>query len=142
MTATCLNLIAASAYVYFVSYNSFLFFITLLLFESGFFAGFPLLIRFLIDSSYKRVHSSTYRKILRKMGNDLSKKNSSTTSSSVIENLPDELLLKIFSYVPQDDFGNVRLVSRRFYTISNDSSLWEDVSFTTYSESYLDKCRI
>jgi hypothetical protein len=55
-----------------------------------------------------------------------------TMSSSVFERLPFEMLVKIFSYVTQDDLcGNVRLVCKRFNAISYDASLWEEVSFPT-----------
>jgi F-box-like len=64
----------------------------------------------------------------------------STTCSSVIEGLPDEILAKILSYVPHDDFGNVRLVCRRFNGISYDASLWGEVSFPNLEPS-LDQSR-
>jgi F-box-like len=66
----------------------------------------------------------------RKMSTKISECDS-TTFSSVIERFPDEILINILSYVPYDDFGNVRLVCRRFNSISYDASLWGEVSFQT-----------
>jgi hypothetical protein len=55
-----------------------------------------------------------------------------TMCSSVIERLPYEMIVKIFSYVPHDDLcGNVRLVCQRFNAVSYDASLWAEVSFPT-----------
>jgi hypothetical protein len=54
-----------------------------------------------------------------------------TMCSSVFERLPCEMIVKIFSYVTQDDLcGNVRLVCQRFNALSYDASLWGEVSFT------------
>ena len=59
-----------------------------------------------------------------------------TMCSSVIERLPYEMIVKIFSYVPHDDLcGNVRLVCQRFNAVSYDASLWAEVSFPTLSLS-------
>jgi F-box-like len=64
----------------------------------------------------------------------------STMCSSGIEGLPYEMLAKILSYVPHDDFGNVRLVCRRFNAVSYDASLWGEVSLPTLASS-LDQSR-
>ncbi len=38
--------------------------------------------------------------------------------------LPDEVLLKIFSYLFEFDLGTVAQVCKRFHTIANDTELW------------------
>ncbi len=48
-----------------------------------------------------------------------------------LDKLPQELLLKILSYVAHDDFRNVRLVNRRFNELSKDKSLWTKVRFVS-----------
>jgi hypothetical protein len=44
-----------------------------------------------------------------------------------LDKLPQELLLKILSYVAHDDFRTVRLLNRRFNELSKDKSLWTKV---------------
>lgn len=38
--------------------------------------------------------------------------------------LPDEVLLTIFSYLYERDLCHVAQVCKRFYTIANDNELW------------------
>jgi hypothetical protein len=52
-----------------------------------------------------------------------------STSPEVFDRLPDDLVLKILSQIPHDQFRNVALVDRRFNRISKDASLWKKVSF-------------
>ena len=56
---------------------------------------------------------------------------STTTPAEGFDKLSDQMLLEILSYVPHDDYLNIRLVNRRFNRISKDASLWKKVSFPT-----------
>lgn len=49
------------------------------------------------------------------------------------DKLATETVVKILSYVPHDDFRNVRLVCRRFNEVSKTESLWKKVSFLDFS---------
>jgi hypothetical protein len=44
---------------------------------------------------------------------------------------PDEVLLRILSFLSQDNFLNVRLVNRQWNEVSKEKSLWKKVSFQT-----------
>ena len=48
-------------------------------------------------------------------------------SSSLFEKLPDEVILKVLSFVSFKSLGNCNQVSRRMKTISEDTSLWEKI---------------
>ena len=48
-------------------------------------------------------------------------------SSSPFDELPNEIILKIFSFLSFKSLGNCNQVSRRMKTISEDTSLWEKV---------------
>jgi len=48
-------------------------------------------------------------------------------SSSPFEKLPDEIILKIFSFLSFKSLGNCNRVSHRLKTISQDTSLWKEV---------------
>ena len=50
--------------------------------------------------------------------------------------LPDELLLFIFSYLLEKDLGRLSLVCRRFRTISNDCELWKKLYQHIYEYDY------
>jgi F-box-like len=54
---------------------------------------------------------------------------SPTKLAEGFDKLSDQMLLEILSYVPHDDYLNIRLVNRRFNRISTDRSLWKKVSF-------------
>jgi F-box-like len=62
-------------------------------------------------------------------GDDKFGLSSSPTTREGFDKLSDELLLKILSYVPHDEYLNIMLVNRRFNRLSTDSSLWKKVSF-------------
>ena len=53
---------------------------------------------------------------------------------SSIEALPNEILLKTFSYLNKLDLGRCARVSKRFYAISHNESLWLKIN-----QSYLDQ---
>jgi F-box-like len=60
--------------------------------------------------------------------------------SGCVSRLPDEVILKILTYIPKDQFLSIRLVDKRFNRISKIGSLWETVSFpgiTIYDENVL-----
>lgn len=43
------------------------------------------------------------------------------------QKLPEELLVKIFSNIQQDNLGKIRLVNQRFKRVSYIQSLWKKV---------------
>lgn len=49
-----------------------------------------------------------------------------------LSRLPDEILLKIFSYLDELDLCNVSGVSKKFYKISNDCELWKRLYHQLY----------
>lgn len=62
-------------------------------------------------------------------GDDKLCPSSSPTTREGFDKLSDELLVKILSYVPHDDYINIMLVNHRFKRLSTDSFLWKKVSF-------------
>ena len=40
------------------------------------------------------------------------------------ESLPDEVMLKIFSYLQENDLSRAGLVCKRFNNLANDTELW------------------
>ncbi|VDM96642.1 unnamed protein product [Thelazia callipaeda] len=54
------------------------------------------------------------------------------TSSSSIEVLPDEIFMKIYSYLYEGDLMACSTVSHRFYRLSNDLNLWKGL----YQEAF------
>ena len=48
-------------------------------------------------------------------------------SSSPFDKLPDEIMLKIFSFLSFESLGNCNQVSHRMKRIAEDTSLWEKV---------------
>ena len=40
------------------------------------------------------------------------------------EDLPDEVMLKIFSYLQENDVARAALVCKRFSILANDTELW------------------
>jgi F-box-like len=59
----------------------------------------------------------------------LSSAGDSTTTCEGFDKLSDQMVLEILSYIPHDDYLNIRLVDRGFNRISKDASLWKKVSF-------------
>ena len=45
-----------------------------------------------------------------------------------MENLPDEVILKVLFYLPIKDLIQCSQVSKRFKTISDDESLWQKIN--------------
>ena len=54
-------------------------------------------------------------------------KKATKMSSSLLEKLPDEIILKIFSFLSFKSLGSCNQVSHRIRTIAQDTSLWENV---------------
>ena len=50
-------------------------------------------------------------------------------SSFPLEDLPDEIILTIFSFLDKKDLNLASLVSKRTYNISQDCSLWLKINF-------------
>lgn len=82
--------------------------------------------------------NQTQRKKIRKLCNSCSTNHSEHKFDSghhlfgnlkngddYISKLPDEVLLKIFSYLQGDELSRVSPVSKKFYSISNDCKLWK-----------------
>lgn len=60
---------------------------------------------------------------------------------STIQTLPDEILTEIFSYLPSENIRKkIRLVSRRFYSLSYDAGLWRS-QFRLDSRGYFSESR-
>ena len=74
------------------------------------------------------VHLSTELKMSD--GDDECLSSSSMTTRDRFDKVPDELLLEILSYVPHDEYLNIRLVNRRFSRVSQEGCLWKKVSFS------------
>ncbi len=49
--------------------------------------------------------------------------------------LPDELLVKIFSYLKQKDVLNVARVSKKWNTLANDCFRWSKLSFADWKSN-------
>ena len=45
----------------------------------------------------------------------------------LLENLPDEILLELLSYLSFDDLGNMRMVSKPMYTLGGTPRLYKDL---------------
>jgi F-box protein 11 len=58
-----------------------------------------------------------------------------STSVYLEYKLPDEVMLKIFSYLDDSDLCRVAQVCRRFHTVSNDSNLWRHVFQSVFEYS-------
>ena len=54
-----------------------------------------------------------------------------------ILSLPDELLLRIFSYLKVKDLCTCSLVSKKFRDISEDDTLWKELCRITWKGKYL-----
>lgn len=54
------------------------------------------------------------------------------TTPEGFDKVPDEILVKIMSYIQHDHFRNVRLVNRRFNRVSYTPSLWKTVRILIY----------
>jgi hypothetical protein len=67
---------------------------------------------------------------MRAADDELRPCSSPTMPAEGFDKLSDQMLLEILSYVPHDDYLNIRLVNRRFNRISTDRSLWKKVSFS------------
>jgi F-box-like len=52
-----------------------------------------------------------------------------TSTESLMDKISDEIFVKILSYVPHDNYLNMRLVDHRFNKVSKDSSLWKKVTY-------------
>lgn len=52
-----------------------------------------------------------------------------TISESLMDKISDELFVKILSYVPHDNYLNLRLVDHRFNEVSKEPSLWKKVRY-------------
>lgn len=50
-----------------------------------------------------------------------------SSAAQGFDKLPEELLVKILSYVPHDDLRSVRLTNHRLNQISYTASLWKKV---------------
>ena len=49
----------------------------------------------------------------------------SVTSVTTMEKIPNEILLKIFSYLEVQDLGRCARVSKQFHEVAYDRSLWQ-----------------
>ncbi|XP_066953207.1 F-box only protein 11 isoform X1 [Macrobrachium rosenbergii] len=56
----------------------------------------------------------------------------STAAHYLLYELPDEVLLTIFSYLYERDLCHVAQVCKRFYTIANDNELWKNLYQSLY----------
>ena len=55
---------------------------------------------------------------------------------SFMDNISDEILLKIFSFLDIEDLIRCTQVSKRFYRIANDSYLWSAVNVSGKAVPY------
>lgn len=55
--------------------------------------------------------------------------------ASTIEDLPDEVLLKIFSFLPMKSLFQLMAVNKKFRSVANDESLWKKVHLMGHSNT-------
>src|SRR5690349_11699583 len=55
-------------------------------------------------------------------------------SAERIQILPNELFLKIFSYLDYNELGIVSLLSKQMQTLANDDSIWTSVYWSAFGE--------
>lgn len=59
------------------------------------------------------------------------------------EHLPDEIIIHILSYVSETDLAqNICLVSKRFYTLAMDPSLWTDIRLPRDKSMEFEECTL
>ncbi|RWS26648.1 F-box only protein 11-like protein [Leptotrombidium deliense] len=75
---------------------------------------------------------SVPRKKSRRLCSVCSSPNEAAAARYLLYELPDEVLLTIFSYLLEQDLCRVAQVCKRFHTIANDSELWKSLYVSVY----------